>query len=327
MELIVANTGSYPRIGDTPQLQLLRQARDRWERGETTAEALAAVESDVTAQIVREQIAAGVEIPTDGQVRWPDPFSYFTGNLNGVFLNGLRRFFDTNTYFRQPVVTGRISRKGPRFSADYRQATKAAGRPVKAVLPGPYTLAQSSMVQGGYRSLHALALAYAAVLAQEVAELASAGAAMVQIDEPGILKHPEDAAVLGEALVVLARGKGAARVSLATYFGDAAPIYDDLQDMPVEMLHFDLTSGPRVIRLIAERGSDKGISLGLIDARTTKLETPDAVFPVLEYVGRQLRGPAHLAPSAGLEYLPRGRARGKLEAMRRLRDAYAGKPR
>jgi 5-methyltetrahydropteroyltriglutamate--homocysteine methyltransferase len=327
MDLIVANTGSYPRIGDTPQLQVLRRAHHRRERGELTSGALAAVEDDVTAEVVREQITAGVEIPTDGQVRWPDPFSYFTANLNGVVLNGLLRFADTNTYVRQPVVTGRITRKGPRFSADYRQAVKAAGRPVKAVLPGPYTLSRGSVLQGGYRSPHALALAYAAVLAQEVAELASAGAVVIQIDEPEILKHPEDAAVLGEALVVLARGKAAARLSLATYFGNAAPIYDDLQDMPVEMLHFDLTCGPRVARLIAERGSDKAISLGLIDARTTKLETPETVFPMLDYVGRQLRGPAHLAPSAGLEYLPRARARGKLETLRRLRDTYLGKPR
>jgi 5-methyltetrahydropteroyltriglutamate--homocysteine methyltransferase len=327
MDLIVANTGSYPRIGDTPQLQVLRRAHHRRDCGELTAEALAAVEDQVTAEVVREQIAAGVEVPTDGQVRWPDPFSYLAGNLNGVALNGLLRFFDTNTYVRQPVVTGRITRKGPRFAPDYRQAAKAAGRPVKAVLPGPYTLAQGSLLQGGYRSVHALALAYAAVLAQEVAELASAGATVIQVDEPTILKHPEDAAVLGEALVVLARGKAAARLSLATYFGDASPIYDDLQDMPVDMLHFDLICGPRLARLIAERGSDKAISLGIIDARTTKLETSEAVFPVLDFVGRQLRGPAHLAPSAGLEYLPRGRARGKLEAMRRLRDAYAGKPR
>jgi methionine synthase II (cobalamin-independent) len=76
--------------------------------------------------------------------------------------------------------------------------------------------------------------------------------------------------------------------------------------------------------VIGERGASKALSLGLIDARNTRMETRETVFPVLDQVGRRLRTPAHLAPSAGLEYLPRDRARAKLEAMRRLRDAYGG---
>ena len=197
MELILTNTGSYPRIGDTPELQRLRRIHGQRERGEISAESFAKVQDEVTAGVVREQIAAGVELPTDGQVRWGDGLSYLAANLNGVSMNGLLRFFDTNTYFRQPVVTGRLSRKGPLFTRDYRQAVKAAGRPVKAVVTGPYTMARGSIVESGYRSVHALTLAYAAVLAQEVSELAGEGAPVIQVDEPAILRYPSDLAVLG----------------------------------------------------------------------------------------------------------------------------------
>ncbi len=327
MELILANTGSYPRIGDTPELQRMRRAHAQRERGELSTEAFAKVQDEVTAEVVREQLAAGVELPTDGQIRWADGLSYLAANLNGVAVNGLLRFFDTNTYFRQPVVTGRFTRKGPLFIRDYRQAAKAAGRPLKAVLTGPYTLARGSILDSGYRSIHALALAYATVLAQEITELASEGAPVIQVDEPAILRHRGDLAVLGEALVVLARGKGPARLSLATYFGDAAPLYDDLQDLTVDMLHLDFTYSPALARIAGERGSTKALSLGLFDARNTKLETRETVFPLLDQIGRRLRAPAHLAPSSGLEYLPRDRARAKLEAMRRLRDAYLGERR
>ena len=324
MELILANTGSYPRIGDTPGQQRLRRAHAERERGALSPEAFARVQDDVTAEVVREQLAAGVELPTDGQIRWADGLSYLASNLNGVALNGLLRFADTNTYFRQPIVRGRITRKGPLFARDYRQAIRPAGRPVKAVLTGPYTLARGTILEGGYRSLHALTLAYAAVLAQEIMELAEAGAPVIQIDEPAILRHREDLAVLGEALVVLARGKGAARLSLATYFGDVSPIYDDLQDTTADMLHLDFTYAPALPTLIAERGSAKALSLGLIDARNTRPETAENIVPVLDLMARRLKGPAHLAPSAGLEFLPRDRARAKLETMRRLRDAYVG---
>ncbi len=324
MELILANTGSYPRIGDTPDQQRLRRAYQERERGQLTPEAFAKIHEEVTVEVVREQIAAGVELPTDGQIRWADGLSYLAANLNGVSVDGLLRFFDTNTYFRQPVVTGRITRKGPLFSRDYRQVARTVGRPLKAVLTGPYTMARGSILEGGYRSIHGLTLAYAAVLAQEIAELAAEGAPIIQVDEPAILRHRADLAILGEALVVLARGKGAARLSLATYFGNAAPVYDDLQDLTVDLLHLDFTYAPALGRLIGDRGSAKALSLGLIDARNTKMETRDTVFPLLDEIGRRLRTPAHLAPSAGLEYLPRDRARGKLETMRRLRDAYVG---
>ncbi len=322
MELILANTGGYPRIGDTPEQQRLRRAHAQRERGELTPEGFAKVQDEVTGEVVREQIGAGIELPTDGQVRWSDPVSYVAAHLNGVSLNGLLRFFDTNTYFRQPVVTGRLSRRGTILAREYRQAAKAAGRPLKAVLTGAYTMARRSIIESGYRSLHALALAYAHVLAQEVAELAEAGAPIIQIDEPAILHHPEDLAVLGEAVLVLARGKGGARLSVATYFGDPAPIYDELQDLGADMLHLDFTYSPSLARIIADRGSAKSLSLGLIDARNTKMESAQTLFPVLDVIGRHLRGPAHLAPSAGLEYLPRDRARAKLETMRRLRDLY-----
>jgi 5-methyltetrahydropteroyltriglutamate--homocysteine methyltransferase len=324
MELILANTGSYPRVGDRPEQQRLRRAHQERERGRASAEAFAKLQDEVTAEVVQEQLAAGVELPTDGQIRWPDGLSYLAANLNGVSVNGLLRFFDTNTYVRQPVVTGRIGRRGPLFSRDYRQAARAAGRPLKAVLTGPYTMARGSLLEGGYRSLHALTLAYAAVLAQEIAELAAEGAPVVQVDEPAILRHRTDLAILGEALVVLARGKGGARLSLATYFGDAAPVYDDLQDLTIDLLHLDFTYSPTLGRVVGERGAAKVLSLGVIDARNTKMETRESVFPTLDQVGRRLKSPAHLAPSAGLEYLPRDRARAKLEAMGRLRDAYVG---
>lgn len=327
MDIVLANTGSYPRIGDTPALQRLRRAHGERERGALSAEAFAKLQDDVTAEVVLEQIAAGVELPTDGQVRWADALSYVASNLNGVSLDGLLRFCDTNTYFRRPVVIGRISRKGPLLARDYRQAAKAAGRPLKAVLTGPYTMARGSILESGYRSIHALTLAYAATLTQEVTELAAEGTPVIQVDEPAILRHPSDLAVLGEGLLALARGKGSSRLALATYFGDAGPIYDELQDLAVDMLHLDLTYSPGLGRIIGDRGSAKALSLGLMDARNTKIETRETVFPTLDQVGRRLRAPAHLAPSAGLEYLPRDRARAKLEAMRRLRDAYAGERR
>lgn len=325
MELILTTAGSYPRIGDAPQLQRHRQAYAQRERGEMNEEGFQNVEDETTAEVIREQIEAGIELVSDGQIRWYDPFSHFARGLEGVEINGLLRLFDTNFYFRQPVLTGRVRRKRPILVREYEFARSVSSRPVKPVLPGPYTLARGSVLGGGYGSVHALAIAYADVLAEEVGDLARAGATLIQLDEPSILHHPEDLNVLQEALALLAGARGTARLALHTSFGDVAPLYRDLHALPVDVLGLDFTYSPKLPALIADAGAEKPLALGVIDARNTKLETAAEVFPILDAVLPALKArQAYLTPSCGLEFLPRDRARQKLETMRRLRDAYLG---
>ncbi|MBI4588863.1 MAG: hypothetical protein HY725_08475 [Candidatus Rokubacteria bacterium] len=325
MELILSNAGSYPRIGDSPELQQHRKAYAQREREEIGEEAFRKVEDEVTAAVIREQIEAGVELVTDGQIRWYDPYSHFCRRLEGVEIDGLLRLFDTNFYFRQPVVKGPIRRRGPILLPEYMFARSVSSRPVKPVLTGPYTLARGSILNGGYRSVHSLALAYAQVLAEEVRELARVGAPLIQVDEPAILRSPEDLNVLAEALVGLAGERGNAKLVLHTSFGDVTPLYRDLQALPVDVLGLDFTYSPKLPAMIADMGSEKSLALGLIDARNTKLEAAESVFPILDRVLPVLKtAQAYLTPSCGLEFLPRDRARQKLLTMKQLRDAYVG---
>ena len=67
----------------------------------------------------------------DGMIRWDDGQTYIARNLEGFEATGLLRYFDTNTYYRQPVATGPISWKGPITVSDYqvrRRLYLAAGQ-------------------------------------------------------------------------------------------------------------------------------------------------------------------------------------------------------
>jgi 5-methyltetrahydropteroyltriglutamate--homocysteine methyltransferase len=325
VQLVLANTGSYPRIGADPAAQRHRRAYAQRERDEISDDEWQAVEDDVTREVIAEQVRAGIELPTDGQIRWYDPISHLARALANVTVDGLLRYFDTNFYFRQPVVRGRLTRSGPVLLREFEVARAAAApRTVKPVLTGPYSLAQGSILEGGYRDRRALAFGYAEVLAEEVADLARAGATLIQIDEPFVLRHPEDADVVQGALEILARARGSARLACYTYFGDAVPLYDELQALPVEVLGLDFTYGPKLAQRIAEAGSARVLGLGLIDGRNTKLETRETVYPILDQVLPRLGDTAHLNPSCGLELLPRDCARAKLETMVRLAREYAG---
>jgi len=82
--LLTRNTGSYPRVGEGDEKLRLRRAYAQLEKGAITAEQFAAVQDDYTREVIREQIDAGLDVVTDGQLRWYDCVSHFAGILDGV---------------------------------------------------------------------------------------------------------------------------------------------------------------------------------------------------------------------------------------------------
>src|SRR3990172_11998072 len=108
MKLIAASSGSYPRIGPTPELQVLRRSITERDTGKKTDADVQAAEDALTRAAIAEQVSSGLDLVTDGQIRWYDPISHLAGKWENVSINGLLRYFDTNFYFRQPVVRGPI---------------------------------------------------------------------------------------------------------------------------------------------------------------------------------------------------------------------------
>lgn len=324
MELILANHSSYPRIGETADYQLLRKTIAQWEKGEKTDAELRAAEDRMTELALAEQIDAGLDIVTDGQIRWYDAISHLAGKLSGIRINGLLRFFDTNTYFRQPVVQAKIERAKPVVLGEFLFAKGKSSRPVKPVLTGPLTLARLSIGEDGAEDgFERLVEGYTEALAPEVSALAAAGATVIQIDEPILLRHPEDLARASWSLAALTADKEDAQIALAVYFGDPAPIYDQLQGLPVEILCLDLTYNPALVDVISARGSSKTLALGLVDGRNTRLEDAKSVARDLEKVARRLStGRALLTPSCGFEYLPRDRAQLKLRHLATIKKEF-----
>jgi len=273
-----------------------------------------------------EQDAVGVDVVTDGQVRWADPVSHVMRTLEGVRLNGLLRFFDTNCYYRQPVVVGPVRSRGAVLADDFTRACLACARTVKPVLTGPYTLARLSVCEGNvYAGVGALARALSEALVPEVAALAAAGASVIQIDEPAILAHPDDIRLLRDVCEPLWAARGAAELVLATYFGDAEPLYAQLNSIPADILALDFSYSPGLVDLIAATGASKEIAAGLVDGRTTRHEDPAAVAARAErLLRRYVLDRVHLVPSCGLEYLPRAEARAKLATLVAARARLGG---
>ena len=308
--------GTYPRIGETSEEQALRRGIARLDRGEIVEAELQAIERDTVRQVLREQNEIGIDLVTDGQISWYDSQSHFAGKLVSIETNGLVRYFDTNTYYRQPVVHGAVAWKAPVLADDWKFAQANSKVPVKAVLTGPVTLA-SLALDKHYRSKKALALDLATAVGEEVGSLVQAGASNVQIDEPILTRYPGDLTLVSEALERIRSHKARSTLTLFTFFGDVAAIYKDLGDAPADILGLDLVQGSATWPVLAKHGSTKPLVLGLIDARNTREEDPAAIAKkALELKGAVDLKASYLSPSNGLEFLPRDRARRKLQILR-----------
>ncbi|MDQ4143085.1 MAG: methylcobamide--CoM methyltransferase [Actinomycetota bacterium] len=315
MEYTTTVVGSYPKPPDEGQTFKVRKTLHALERGDASTEDLAAAQDELATQVIKEQEEAGIDIVSDGLVRWDDILTPIARQSAGFEIGGLLRWFDNNVYYRRPVCTGPIEWRGPSTVDAYRFAKSVATHEVKAIVPGPITFARLS-VDEHYGTHEEFVLAIARLLAQEVFELEAAGAKHIQIDEPALLDAPEDIDLGSEALYVLTSELKEAETTLATYFGDIKRLGPQIFEYPVTYFGLDFVSGPENFQLVEQLPPEKSLQAGILDARNTKLETVEELDRVIELLGAKVTADRlRIAPSAGLEFLPREKARAKLHRL------------
>lgn len=321
MTLRTTVIGSYPKPPDEGNTFTLRKTLHALERGEARPEDLRAAQDELATQVIREQEDAGIDLVTDGLVRWDDILTPIARHSAGFEIGGLLRWFDNNVYYRRPICTGPVEWRGPSTVEAFRFAASVATSEVKAVIPGPITLARLS-VDEHYARHEDFVLALARLLAQEAFELEAAGARHIQIDEPALLDAPEDIDLGAEAIYLITNELESAETTLATYFGDIKRLGPQLFEYPVDYFGLDFISGSENFQLVEQLPPEKKLQAGILDARNTKLETVEELQRVIELLESKLTAERlRLAPSSGLEFLPREKARAKLT---RLAEAVNG---
>jgi len=304
--------GSYPKIPNRPRPAKHRMAITHFQEGKITSEELRKIENEVTVEVIQELIGTGLDIINDGMIRWEDTQTPFAKGLEGFQLGGLIRYFDTNTYYRQPIAVAAIRFQRPMTVDDFKFAKERSEKPVKPLLTGAYTLARLSENRH-YEKFTDFVLDLAQALREELVALEAAGADMIQVDEPAILRYPQDIGLFQEAIRALASGVKTPIV-LQTYFADVTPLWAALTTLPVAWLGVDLVTNPATWKTI--NGWQGGLCLGIIDARNTRAEDWKSLRPKVERL-LTAYGQDRLmfTPSASLEFLPRERAEEKLKSM------------
>ncbi|MFN3450024.1 MAG: 5-methyltetrahydropteroyltriglutamate--homocysteine methyltransferase, partial [Roseococcus sp.] len=222
-----------------------------------------------------------------------------------------------------PRVTGPIRRRHPVEVRDVLFLRANTDRTIKITLPGPFTLSMQAKDEH-YGDDEALAMAYAAVVAEEARDLKAAGADVIQLDEPWLQARPEQAKRYGVKAInrALEGVEGTTVVHLC--FGYAALVSDkpsgysflpQLADSAAAQISIEAAQ-PKLDLGILSDLSNKTIMLGVLDLGTEEVETPELVAERLRAGLRHV--PAErlvAAPDCGMKYLPRERAFAKLKAL------------
>ena len=297
------------------------RARELWR---VDPKYLEEAHDDATLLAIRDQERAGIDILTDGEMRRESYSNRFATALDGVDIDNPGTALDRSGHPNPvPRVVGPVSRHEPVQVRDLDFLKANTSRPVKMTVPGPFTMSQQAQ-NDHYESDEELALAYAAAINDEIADLSAAGADIVQIDEPYLQARPEAARRYGVAAVNRALQGIETTTALHICFGYAAIIHERPEGYSF-LSELSEATCRQVSIETAQSGLDldvldtlpgKTVILGVLDLSDEGVETADTVA---DRIRRALphKGLDELvaAPDCGMKYLPRASAYGKLEAL------------
>lgn len=315
--------GSYPKVTDDNQ-ENLPGTIDRWQKQQVNDAGLQAALQTTTRRVIQEQERAGVDLITDGQIRWEDLTHPVGAKLKNVRLGGLRRFFDNNVYYRRPLVSGTPTWEAPILTDWFQQAKGMATKPLKVALPGPLTFTVMAEDQrNGQAKPETLLREVTVALRQEVEALVAAGATQIQLDEPALEPNQPLADAGIRAINEIFQGIKATRW-VACYFFDLSSIVSKLSTIQADVLSLDLVAGPHLADAVGTL--PQAVAIGALDARNTKIESADDVARLVERAAQGRQDRTWVTPNCGLEFLPHGRALKKLDLLVAVGRRLAGQP-
>jgi 5-methyltetrahydropteroyltriglutamate--homocysteine methyltransferase len=279
------------------------QATRDLDRGRTAEDAVAEQFERDFRQLLEVQQQAGLDLVSDGMLRWQDHFRPLAEAADGLDARPLTRFLDTNTFYRAVLVESE-----PRLRAPLPAPALPAGRWL-ATLPSPYALSRAADRRAAPNVLAAN------VLAPQIEAWSDAGCALVVLSEPFLARNGD----VREAAAALAELPTSVPLALQLVFGDASDVLDDLADAPVSAVGVDFYSTS--LDAVPE-DYPREVLAGVVDARSSALEDVGEIGRFVERLAERNPAGIALVPNGDLQFVPEAIAREKLGCLGRARAAH-----
>ena len=321
-------------IGSYPFPAWLEYASRHLE--EFGADDIAEMQDDAVVAAVHDQVAAGLDVITDGEQTRVDFNLSFYGFLEGIALEGAppRRWGPPAHDQRgKHAVTGELTApRGLGAVAEFERLRRLApkGPTLKASVPGPYTLSGRIAPGGKYRDRWEITEALLPIVRKELEDLLAAGCRELTVDEPSMscYAYREDPRRFVEIFnrtvePVVGKCHLSTHLCFGNYKGHAvgyrryAPMFPAFLEMTVDEIHVEMASREFAeIEVIGEIAKRRDVAVGIIDVKSYYIETPkdvaERVRLCLKYAPAERLS---FAPDCGLSQTARWAAKRKLENM------------
>ena len=319
--------------GSLPKPSWLAEPEQLWSPWKLTDSALVQGKQDALLVSLQQQLAAGIDIVSDGEQTRQHFVTTFIEHLDGVDFANRATVKIRNRYEASvPTVVGAVSRPQSVFAKDAKFLRQHTDKPIKWALPGPMTMIDTLSDQY-YGSREKLAWEFAKLLNQEAKELEAAGVDIIQFDEPAFNVFFDEVndwgiAALERAIeglkcdtaVHICYGYGIKantdwKQTLGSEWRQYEAIFPKLQQSAIDMVSLECHNS-RVPMELIELIRGKKVMVGAIDVATHQIETPEQVAETL-HKALQFVDAKNLYPctNCGMAPLPRDVAQGKLSAL------------
>ncbi|MFA5945197.1 MAG: hypothetical protein WC876_12110 [Candidatus Thermoplasmatota archaeon] len=292
-----------------------RYMRDHWgaAKGFVTPAALLESAHREEADHVGLQAAAGLDLLAPALVGWEDLLRPLLREETGVTAGQLTRFFETNTFFRQPLVSGAIP---PADTSRWFEAFRLPpGKPWVLTLPSPYDFAVRAKDERKGSSVARLSLEVGQALRPIVAAAVKQGAALIRFHDPSIAygRSPQrDVDAFAAGLHAAARGNEA-NCTLHITNGDPFAVPDVLAANPLGGLSIEDPGHAPPNLLLPNRTK---LSVAVIRGEDSLVEDPQAIvesaISLADRLGLDLFG---LTNGWDLDHVPHAIATRKVQSL------------
>jgi 5-methyltetrahydropteroyltriglutamate--homocysteine methyltransferase len=285
---------------------------------------------DATQAALLDQERAGVDVVTTGEMGRVRFIVGFYDHIRGIkTLPAPRRLgqplWDTNTPFE--VVEKIAAPEGLGIVEEFKLARALTQKPIKATVPGPYTLLVPLKLGGGYRDKATLLADLVEIVNAECKALVAAGATFIQIDEPhhGMYAGSVHDVTRGiNRAVEDVNAKIAVHVCFGNLYGrpfsavrDYRNVFPTLGDLDASQIVLEFANrGMEDAARWKDFPKDKELGAGVIDVKAFKAETAaDVAERIRAFLPHIPADRLWLNPDCGFWETPRWVVKQKLAAL------------
>jgi 5-methyltetrahydropteroyltriglutamate--homocysteine methyltransferase len=272
---------------------------------------------------IKDQERAGIDIVTDGELRRDNDVDYFAYRIPGVEIDHRAKAYYYDFY--NSVIRHKIPTAALGLVPDFEFLKQNTDHATKFTITGPFTLAKR-IKNEYYPHEEEVALEFARLMNSELKALAQAGADYIQLDESYLTGYPEDLQWVVRAINVACEGVDAHLILHVCYGnrygkpywdGNYRFLFPGIFEANVHQLALEFArKGDDDLELFSKYPSELEMGLGVLDVKSTQIETPHLVAERIRHALKHVRPEKlYVNPDCGLHNLPAKVAFKKLQAM------------